>query len=63
MGIARGQRVADGSLHGSADTAAARILEYRDAGADGLNVVLRAPIDMELLDQYLDTIAPDVRSA
>ena len=56
-------RVGDGSLHGSADMAVERIRAYRDAGADGLNVVLRAPIDLELLDRYLEAIAPGVRSA
>jgi alkanesulfonate monooxygenase SsuD/methylene tetrahydromethanopterin reductase-like flavin-dependent oxidoreductase (luciferase family) len=56
------ERVSGGSLHGSSETVIERILEYRDAGADGLNVVLRAPIDNELLDQYLEEIAPAVRS-
>jgi alkanesulfonate monooxygenase SsuD/methylene tetrahydromethanopterin reductase-like flavin-dependent oxidoreductase (luciferase family) len=56
-------RVSAGSLNGSTEMAVARILEYRDAGADALNVVLRAPIDPDMLDRYLDEIAPAVRSS
>lgn len=56
-------RVSAGSLNGSTEMATQRILEYREAGADGVNVVLRAPFDTAMLDRYLDEIAPAVRSA
>ena len=56
-------RVSAGSLNGSTEMATQRILEYREAGADGVNVVLRAPFDTTMLDRYLDEIAPVVRSA
>ncbi len=57
------ERVAGGSLNGSVEHAVERILEYRDAGADGLNCALRAPVDMDLLDAYLPEVAPAVRAA
>lgn len=56
-------RVAGGSLHGSGEQAAARILKYRDAGANLLNVALRAPFDRDMLDVYLGEVAAMVRSA
>ncbi|MEQ9164357.1 MAG: LLM class flavin-dependent oxidoreductase, partial [Ilumatobacter fluminis] len=46
-------RVREGSLHGSVEQASERIAEYRDAGADLVNVALRAPVDHDLLDAYL----------
>ena len=56
-------RVSGGSLHGSLDDAAARILEYHAAGADLVNVAVRAPVDGELLEGYLDHTVPAVRAA
>jgi alkanesulfonate monooxygenase SsuD/methylene tetrahydromethanopterin reductase-like flavin-dependent oxidoreductase (luciferase family) len=55
------ERVRGGSLHGDADQAAGRLAEYRDAGADLVNVALRAPVDLDLLDAYLTEIAPALR--
>ncbi len=55
------ERVSGGSLHGAPDTAADRILEYRAAGADMVNVALRAPVDDEVLEAYLTETVPDVR--
>ena len=55
-------RVREGSLHGSVVQAQERIAEYRDAGADLVNVALRPPVDHELLDAYLTEIAPALRS-
>ena len=57
------ERVSGGSLHGSVDQATERIAEYRDAGADLVNVAVRAPVDPELLDAYLTQIAPALRSS
>ena len=56
------ERVAGGSLNGSADQASERILAFRDAGADLVNVALRAPVAPDLLEQYLTEIAPALRS-
>ncbi len=56
-------RVREGSLHGSVEQASERIAEYRDAGADLVNVALRAPVDHDLLDAYLTEIAPSLRSS
>src|SRR5690606_19022094 len=55
-------RVAGGSLNGTADQAAERLLEFRAAVADLVTVALRAPVDPELLDRYLSEIAPAVRA-
>ena len=54
-------RVGAGSLHGSVEQASERIAAYRDAGADLVNVALRAPVDHDLLDAYLTEIAPALR--
>lgn len=56
-------RVIGGGLNGTPDQAVERILEYRDAGATGVNVALRAPWDPEALDAYLDEVIPAVRSS
>jgi alkanesulfonate monooxygenase SsuD/methylene tetrahydromethanopterin reductase-like flavin-dependent oxidoreductase (luciferase family) len=56
-------RVSGGSLNGSVDQATERILTFRDAGADLVNVALRAPVDRELIEAYLTEIAPAVRAA
>lgn len=56
------ERVAGGSLNGSVDRAGERLAEFRDAGADLVNVALRAPVDPDLLEQYLAEIAPALRS-
>jgi F420-dependent oxidoreductase-like protein len=52
-----------GDLAERADDAAARVLEYIDAGAQGVKVALRAPIDEEALTAYLGTVVPAVRAA
>ncbi len=53
----------DGSLTGMPDRAAERILEYASAGATGVNIALRLPIDNDALDAYLGTVVPQVRAA
>lgn len=57
------ERVAGGSLNGSFDEAGERLVQFRDAGADLVNVALRAPVDLDLLDGYLSELAPVIRSA
>lgn len=60
---AAADRIIGGGLNGTPDQAVDRILEYRDAGATGLNVALRAPWDPGALDAYLEEVIPAVRSA
>lgn len=55
-------RVKGGALLGTPDQAVERILEYREAGADLVNVALRAPFSEAVLDAYLDHVVPAVRS-
>lgn len=56
-------RVREGVLMGTPEQAVERILEYRDAGADLINVALRAPWDDAALEAYLTTVVPAVRAA
>lgn len=55
-------RVKGGALLGTPEQAVSRILEYADAGADLVNVALRAPFADSVLDAYLDLVVPSVRS-
>lgn len=55
-------RVMSGALSGGPDAAVGRIDEYVDAGADAVNVALRAPWPAEALDAWLDEVVPRVRS-
>jgi alkanesulfonate monooxygenase SsuD/methylene tetrahydromethanopterin reductase-like flavin-dependent oxidoreductase (luciferase family) len=52
-----------GGLSGTPDEAVERIAEYVDAGADAVNVALRAPWQPEALDAWLEDVVPRVRSA
>lgn len=56
-------RVSGGALLATPERAAERILEYVEAGADEVNIALRAPWDAEALDAYLETVMPKVRQA
>jgi alkanesulfonate monooxygenase SsuD/methylene tetrahydromethanopterin reductase-like flavin-dependent oxidoreductase (luciferase family) len=56
-------RISGGALLATPDTAVARLLEYVEAGADEINIALRAPWDEEALDAYLETVMPAVRKA
>jgi F420-dependent oxidoreductase-like protein len=55
-------RVAGGALLGTPDDAAARLADYRAAGADDINVALRAPWDDNALTAYLTEVLPAMRS-
>jgi alkanesulfonate monooxygenase SsuD/methylene tetrahydromethanopterin reductase-like flavin-dependent oxidoreductase (luciferase family) len=48
--------VRDGAISGPPDGAAEQIQRYIDAGAQGVNVALRAPWDDAVLDQYLEQL-------
>ena len=56
-------RVKGGALLGTPDQAVDQILAYRDAGADMVNVALRAPFDEAALDAYVGVVVPRVRQA
>jgi alkanesulfonate monooxygenase SsuD/methylene tetrahydromethanopterin reductase-like flavin-dependent oxidoreductase (luciferase family) len=56
-------RIAGGALMGTPDDAVARVLEYRRAGADDVNIALRAPWDDDALTAYLTEVLPAVRAA
>lgn len=56
-------RVMAGGLTGTPDAAVERIAEYVDAGADAVNVALRAPWPPESLDAWLDDVVPRARVA
>jgi alkanesulfonate monooxygenase SsuD/methylene tetrahydromethanopterin reductase-like flavin-dependent oxidoreductase (luciferase family) len=55
-------RVMAGGLVGVPDDAVARIAEYVDAGADAVNIALRAPWPPEALDAWFDDVVPRVRA-
>ena len=54
-------RVRQGALVGTPDRAAEQVLAYRDAGADLVNIALRAPVDADVLDAYLFDVVPTLR--
>jgi F420-dependent oxidoreductase-like protein len=60
---AAAERIVGGALLATPERAAERLLEYVAAGADEINVALRAPWDEEALDAYLGTVIPAVRRA
>jgi len=56
-----GDGAEDGSLVGTPDQVSDRIGEYIDAGAQGVNVALRAPWDEEALGVYTAEVVPALR--
>ena len=57
------ERVMGGALLGTPDQVIEQVLAYRAAGADGVNVALRPPVDDNALAAYLDDVVPAVRAA
>lgn len=55
-------RVRGGALMGTPDQVVDRVLAYHAAGADLVNVALRAPWDDEALEAYLTEVVPAVRA-
>ena len=51
-------RVRDGSLIGTPDRVIEQLEAYRDAGADGVNIALRAPWDTDALDAWVERVMP-----
>ena len=56
------ERIEGGALLCKPDQAVERILEYVAAGADEVNIALRAPWDEEALDAYLENVMTRVRA-
>ena len=55
------ERILGGSMLGTPDQAIERVMKYVEAGADEINIALRAPWDAEALDAYLDDVMPKIR--
>ena len=51
------ERVRPGVLTGSVDQVVARIGEYVEAGADQVNLALRAPFDVDALEQFSEALS------
>ena len=56
-------QIESGALICTPEQAAERICEYIDAGAEAVNIALRAPWDEEALEKYLGEVIPEVRKA
>jgi F420-dependent oxidoreductase-like protein len=56
------ERMIAGALLGTPKRAAETLSAYAAAGAQGINIALRAPWDAEALDAYLDEVVPAARS-
>jgi len=54
-------RIISGALMGTPDQAMDRLAAYRQAGANGINVALRLPVDDKALDAYLHEVIPAAR--
>lgn len=56
-------RVAGGSLLGTPDEAVERLMPFIEAGADDINIALRAPWHADALTAYIDEVVPALRRA
>ena len=56
------ERVRAGALLGTPEQAVEQVMAYAEAGADMVNIALRAPVDAEVLDGYLTLTAPKVKT-
>ena len=57
------ERILGGTLLGTPAQAVDGVMRYVEAGAQEINVALRAPWDVEALDAYLEEVMPAVRRA
>ena len=48
----------EGALNGTTQEVVDRIGEYMEAGAEGLNIAFRAPIDWEAFEAYIENVLP-----
>ena len=56
-----GPRMLQAALTGSPEAATQRLIEYAEAGAQSINIALRAPWQTDALDAYLEEVMPAVR--
>jgi alkanesulfonate monooxygenase SsuD/methylene tetrahydromethanopterin reductase-like flavin-dependent oxidoreductase (luciferase family) len=56
------ERIMGGALLGTPEQAVERVAAYAEAGADMVNVALRAPFEREALDAYHEVVMPQVRA-
>lgn len=56
------ERIRPGALVGTPDQAVEQVMAYVEAGADMVNVALRAPFDQEALEAYREVVMPQVRA-
>ena len=59
---AMAERTAGGALLCTPDRAVEQLAKYREAGADEINIALRAPWHEEALDAYLSEVMPQARA-
>jgi alkanesulfonate monooxygenase SsuD/methylene tetrahydromethanopterin reductase-like flavin-dependent oxidoreductase (luciferase family) len=57
------EMIRPGTLTGTPDQAIEQVLAYHEAGADLINIALRAPFDDEALVAYQEVVMPAVRAA
>ena len=57
------ERIRGGVLGGTPESAVEQIMSYVDAGADMVNIALRAPVNRESIDAYIEHVMPAVRAA
>lgn len=55
------ERVTQGALTGTPQQAVEQLAAFHDAGADGVNIALRLPVDTEALEAYLTEVVPVAR--
>jgi len=55
------ERMRGGALLGNIEEVTERVLAYVEAGAQEINIALRAPWSPDALDAYLDTVMPAIR--
>jgi alkanesulfonate monooxygenase SsuD/methylene tetrahydromethanopterin reductase-like flavin-dependent oxidoreductase (luciferase family) len=56
-------RIKGGALLGTPEQATERVLAFREAGADMVNIALRAPFDEAALEAYVGQVVPAIRAA
>lgn len=56
-------RIRPGTLLGTAERAVEEVMAYAEAGADLVNIALRAPFDRQALAAYRELVVPQVRRA
>ncbi|MDE0224934.1 MAG: LLM class flavin-dependent oxidoreductase [Gammaproteobacteria bacterium] len=60
LALDSGQRLDDGALTGTPDTAVEQVMRYVEAGAQDINVLLQPPWDEDALNAYLEDVIPAV---